>query len=107
MNATEASNENTYQGWKNRETWFLSLWFNNNRGLYNAVLEINEYSKRHGHDIDQARENIVNFFKGYMKGDLDKIEEVSPLIRNMICFDNTIDYESVADGFLEDYEEVA
>lgn len=35
MNATDE----TYQGWKNRETWAFHLHWSNDQGLYNQVLE--------------------------------------------------------------------
>lgn len=36
----------SYNGWKNRETWNVALWFSNDRGLYEAVKEHLEHSGR-------------------------------------------------------------
>lgn len=33
------SNEETYEGWKNRETWAFDLHWSNDEGLYNMVRE--------------------------------------------------------------------
>ena len=37
--------ENTYNGWKNRETWNVSLWINNDEGLYRAAVDFMENTK--------------------------------------------------------------
>lgn len=33
------STDDTYQGWKNRETWALNLWLTNDQGLYEMTRE--------------------------------------------------------------------
>lgn len=34
--------EDTYNGWKNRETWTAAVWFMNDEGLYGAACEITQ-----------------------------------------------------------------
>jgi hypothetical protein len=31
--------EKEYNGWKNRQTWNVALWINNDEGLYNAAVD--------------------------------------------------------------------
>ena len=37
---------NTYNGWRNRQTWNVALWLNNDEGLYRAAVEYIKQTKR-------------------------------------------------------------
>jgi len=53
----EANNmtDNTYNGWKNRQTWNVALWINNDEPLYRAAVD---YMKEKGH---KSRKPYTNF----------------------------------------------
>ena len=48
---------NTYNGWKNRQTWNVALWINNDEPLYRAAVD---YMKESGH---KSRAPYAGFIK--------------------------------------------
>lgn len=53
--------ENTYNGWKNRQTWNVALWINNNEPLYRAAVEFMKTYK--------GKAPYITFIKkNYMEG---------------------------------------
>lgn len=40
--------ENTYNDWKNRETWNIALWINNDEGLYRCSVDYVATCRRAG-----------------------------------------------------------
>ena len=45
----------TYQGWKNYETWAVALWLNNDQGTYNLVRDM----AREARESDRATTGYV------------------------------------------------
>lgn len=37
--------QETYKGWKNRETWNVALWIGNDEGLYKVALNTKDYEE--------------------------------------------------------------
>lgn len=51
--------DNTYNGWSNRATWNVSLWLNNDEGLYREL----QRTVRHAHSVENAAERIEELCK--------------------------------------------
>ena len=59
----------TYNGWKNRQTWNVALWVNNEESLYRAAVEFMKsykgrapykaFIKREGLEGDRTPDNIA------------------------------------------------
>jgi hypothetical protein len=68
------SNDETYNGWKNRETWAFNLHWSNDQGLYNETLEQakqwiadNEDDPELAGSDSALGEHIVGYWKDYIE----------------------------------------
>lgn len=102
------SDQESYQGWDNRETWCLQLWLSNDEGFYRQITdEIVPPIQRHN-DGDDAVRALADRLKDWVTSDLkefaDESKEGSPL---RVMFDDIgslwrVNWEEIARAWLED-----
>ena len=88
-------NDNTYNGWKNYETWNVNLWIQNDEGLYGFVLDgLKELLELHFHDWEnvshaEIKELVRDAFNGIKTPD------------GVSVWDAAIDWDEISDALLE------
>ena len=80
--------EETYNGWKNRETWLVALWLANDETLYKSIMEMPEINS-----VTIALRTAYLLYKRVCPGFNDDMSGLS-------LFD--VDWDSVAASFKED-----
>jgi len=98
--------DTTYNGWKNRKTWLLAMWFDNDEFLTKNLQNKIENWKAADIPLEEAKRMLVEFFKAYMERSLEGATRNDKVLADMLVgFADDIDYERVAESKLEDYEE--
>jgi hypothetical protein len=104
-----------YNGWKNYETWAVSLWLNNDEGTYLFCRRLAREAFAEADDCEQVNDEIwtVEEARKFLLADKLKeyIAELNPLGETASLFTDLLNatlqevhFEEVADGFLEDLE---
>lgn len=77
------TNQETYNGWKNRSTWNVTLWINNEEYLYKAAVEyVKEHktNKRTGKPSSKLYSNFIRYMGMQDDKTPDNIKYISTLL---------------------------
>lgn len=76
-------NQEDYNGWKNRSTWNVALWINNDYNLYNSAIEYvkeHKISKRTGKPTTKLYSNFIRYVGLANDKTPDNIKYISTLL---------------------------
>ena len=101
-------NDNTYNGWKNRETWLVALWFGNDEGMYRYMQDFIQELKVQEKSKDDAVVDLMEFIENFVDEQVENAQEKlgSGLLSDFLGgLSSEVDYYEIAMCELEDYEE--
>lgn len=103
-----------YNGWRNRATWCIALWYSNDEGLMDYINETIQEFAEDGMTKGEARGELM----GVIESDVnrmyddcfDAVEHVGGGFATDLLLTSPdwldIDYYHIADSMLEDYDEI-
>ena len=89
----------TYNGWKNRETWLVNLWLTNEQGPYNTLVEIAESDCELYEKANQLKQFVYELCVGpgsVINGQANGL--VCDLVNKSL---NDVDYREIVSGIIE------
>lgn len=101
------SENNTYNGWTNYQTWVCSIWMDNDRGSYEHYSETARDLLKLHKDKTQAEDELSKIMKDDLDGEMQcmSVEGLfGDLLQNAV---DQIDFNEIAKSMIEDiYEEI-
>ncbi len=105
--------DDEYEGWRNRSTWAIALWFNNDEGLYYMARDWFEQCADEGMPYAQAVEEVANDIRDFVQEEYaEAVDRINAIIVDGFLTnpqDVYIDYDKIAMRFVgrSDYEDFA
>lgn len=91
----------SYQGWKNYETWAVSLWLDNEEGSYHYLRELAD-SAAVGNDREDATVELAQAVKSWLEESAPEVEGLWGDLLSAAL--SEVDWYEVAASALEDCE---
>ena len=91
----------TYNGWKNYETWAVGLWMTNTEGDYKRLTEIINNHSTIGASAQELREEIIHFTDHACYDD-DSTPKIPLMLINILMAGLAhVDYHAIIQGNIE------
>jgi len=95
VNDTQLSQDTTYNGWRNYQTWNVQLWIANDEGLYRRAVEF--VNGAPGERCDKDAGVYERFAQYVLREDLGMVETPDEVAFN----DSGLDLDAL-DGFMKE-----
>jgi hypothetical protein len=87
--------ENTYNGWRNRETWLVNLWLTNDEYTLADVSNLVRWAE----DRREATDSLADYVDQLCFGDEVQASLADDLLRSAL---GAVDWAEIVRAFLED-----
>lgn len=96
----------TYEGWRNRPTWAVALWFSNDEGLSAWVTDMFRDAADSDMSYDEAKGSVADSIESYIEEEYaEACDRINPVIKDALLTSTgeaNIDYLSVARSFMDE-----